>query len=195
MAKSVKTPITKAVKDAFPQPAQVTGAHLFVQEGKQFTVTNEVYGEVKEAIGMQSKVADRYLKMQPAVSAAFGAPACYEAKTPARAALIAMLEEVHPLADEISKAEAHILALETKQADPKVIHKAKQDRNYSMLSRDKDITNCFNALKQYYKQGSDGKRAERTTKSVKDRLMELSTILGRVKPESDEYTLAYTSKF
>lgn len=153
-------------------------------EGFQAKVTQQVVSDVRDALTAQSGITDRYVKLEPSISTAFGAPECYTSGTPQRAALTKFLQDQHPLAAEIEKVQLEIEAL-TAKGDVLVANKKKVERDVLARRRHTDVQNALRAFALHYKAGKAGERSERKRVTLRARLE--ATVKTLEKYTKDEY--------
>lgn len=152
-------------------------------DGFQAKVTQQVVSDVRDALTAQSGITDRYVKLEPSISTAFGAPECYTTGTPQRAALTKFLQEQHPLAGEIDKVKLEIEAL-TAKGDVLTANKKKVERDVLARRRHTDVQNALRSFAAHYRAGKAGERAERKRVTLRARLEAVVTGIEKyTKPE------------
>lgn len=162
---------------------------VFSFEGFEAHIPAEEDKAVKEALAQQAGLTDRYIKIEPAISAAFGAPECYQKKTPQRAALLAYLTSRHPGTPEVEKVEAQREAASAK-GDPAVAHELGVRLDYLRAKRNTDVQNAIRAFLRYYLAGKKGQRGEREEKSPRQRAEEFCKSMQRYFKEGSQWPAA-----
>lgn len=160
----------------------------FTIEGHAYHLTQADDKAVKEALSAQAGLSDRYLKTEPAISAAFGAPACYEKGTEERKALLAYLGSRHPLADRIEKQRAQQEAAQAK-GDPTAAHDYAKGARIDEEKRDVDVQNAIRAFKRYFEAQKQGKR-ERSEVGPRDKATAFAESLKRYYKDGSQWPMA-----
>lgn len=161
---------------------------IFTHDGFKATLTVSDDQLVKDALTAQAHVTDRYLKIEPAISTAFRAPACYEKGTTERTGLLEYLKTRHPAADRIAKLRAEQEAFQAKGA-PDAAHEKGDLARLAEARRDNDIQNAIRAFKRYYEAGQAGKR-ERVEVSPRQRGEQFTASLKRYFKEGSQWSAA-----
>jgi hypothetical protein len=189
-----KTPIAQALNDA--QVAK-QAAQEAVQDAKaakkdpgmtiriegnplSITVPPAVVTMATAAMHAAAGATQKWVKSQPDISAAFGAPLCYETGNPQSDLLREFLREIHPLHAEVIAAKAKI-EIARRAKDDKAERLAIAERNVAELDIDVDTRNAYRSLAKYYKEKQDSTSVTRGEgKSLDDYLTIFAGQMQRV---------------
>ena len=156
----------------------------FSNEGRAHTISVTDDKAVKDVMAAQAGLTDRYIKIEPAVSAAFGAPACYQKKTEAREDLLAYLQSRHPSFSEAEKISAQADAAKAK-GDPTTAHELSLKLAVVMNKVHGDVANAVRAMKKYFESGNKGERKTREEQSPRQILEATRTKLEKIGESTD----------
>jgi hypothetical protein len=156
----------------------------FTNEGRAHSINSADDKAVRDAMQAQAGLTDRYIKIEPAISAAFGAPDCYQKKTENREDLLAYLKSRHPGFSAAEAAQAKVEAAKAK-GDPETANKLASDSRYLWGKIDSDVANAIRAMKKYHEAGSTGERKQREEKSPRQLAQDLRVKLDKIADNSD----------
>lgn len=161
----------------------------FVHEGFKAKLDAKIDSGIKDALAQQGELTQRYLKLEPAISAAFGAPECYQKGTEARAALLEYLKTRHPLANKIAL-NREKQATAKASGDPEGAHNFASLARIDEEKRDSDVQNAIRYFFRYYSAGNAGSRAEKQSKSPRQLAEQLIAACDRFIKEGTQWPAA-----
>ena len=156
----------------------------FTNEGRAHTMSQTDDKAVRDVMSGQALLTDRYIKVEPAVSASFGAPACYQKKTEQREDLIAYLQSRHPNFDTAEKIDAQRDAAKAK-GDPTLAHRLSLDAAAEWNKIHVDVANALRAMKRYFESGNKGERKAREEQSPRQLLEQCRAKLEKIAGSTD----------
>jgi hypothetical protein len=161
----------------------------FNHEGFKASLDAKTDSGIKDALAQQGELTQRYLKLEPAVSTAFGAPECYQRGTEARSALLEYLKTRHPMASKIA---LNRQKQETAKAagDPEEAHKFASLARIDEEKRDSDVQNAIRYFLKYHLQGNAGSRAEKQSKSPRQLAEQLIAACDRFGKDNSQWPAA-----
>lgn len=157
---------------------------VFSNEGRSHSINASDDKAVRDVMAAQAGLTDRYIKIEPAVSAAFGAPACYQKKTEEREDLLAYLQSRHPSFTEAEKVSAQADAAKAK-GDPTTAHELSLKLAVIMNKVHGDVANAVRAMKKYFEAGNKGERKTREEQSPRQILESTRTKLEKIAESTD----------
>lgn len=157
---------------------------IFSNEGRSHSINAADDKSVREVMAGQAQLSDRYIKIEPAVSASFGAPACYQKKTDERADLLAYLQSRHPEFATAEKLEAQQAAAKAK-GDPTLAHRLGLDLAATWDKIHGDVNNAVRAMKKYFLNGNKGDRKQREELSPRQLMEACRAKLEKIADSAD----------
>lgn len=157
---------------------------VFSNEGRSHKINANDDKSVREIMSGQAALTDRYIKVEPAISAAFGAPACFQKKTEQREDLIAYLQSRHPNFENAEKVDAQRDAAKAK-GDPTLAHRLSLDAAAEWNRIHTDVANAIRAMKKYFEAGNKGERKTRTEQSPRELMETLRNKLAKIAESTD----------
>lgn len=161
----------------------------FVHEGFKAKLDAKIDSGIKDALAQQGELTQRYLKLEPAVSAAFGAPDCYQKGTEARSALLEYLKTRHPLASKI-ELNREKQATAKASGDPEGAHNFASLARIDEEKRDSDVQNAIRYFFRYYSAGNAGTRSEKQSKSPRQLAEQLLAACDRFTKDGTQWPAA-----
>lgn len=161
----------------------------FVHEGFKAKLDAKIDSGIKDALAQQGELTQRYLKLEPAISAAFGAPDCYQIGTPARKALHEYLMTRHPKGNAIAVLRAEQAAAKA-EGDPVRADKKAREARLLEQDRDSDVMNAIRQFSRHHQNQAEGKRAEKQSKSPRQLAEQLLAACDRFIKDGTQWPAA-----
>lgn len=157
---------------------------VFTNEGRSHSINAADDKAVRDVMAAQAGLTDRYIKVEPAISAAFGAPECYQKKTEQREDLLAYLQSRHPSKAEVDKLDAQRDAAKAK-GDPTTAHALSLQSAVVWNKIHGDVANAVRAMSKYFLAGNKGERKTREELSPRQILEATRVKLQKIADSTD----------